>query len=247
MMSAPAPLRTGRGSMCQSVARSHVGRVRTINEDRAFDCPEHGVWGVADGMGGHAGGDIAAQTIVTAMRTLVAGAARIDADALLGAIHAANAAIIERNNALGSDAGSTIVAAHLAADATATIAWVGDSRAYLVRDGMVRQLTHDHSFVQDLIDAGLLSAEAALRHPRANVVTRALGVRLALDIATVAVALVPGDRLILCSDGLSRSLRDADLLIDAPLERLADTLIANALARDGSDNTTVIVIAPAGL
>lgn len=242
MMAAVASHVAGGAFMGQSVARSHVGRVRAINEDRVFDCPDHGLWGVADGMGGHAGGDIAAQTIVTALRALVAGEGAPDAPALIGAIHAANAAIVARNGALGSDAGSTVVAAQIAPDATATIAWVGDSRAYLVRGAAVRQLTHDHSFVQDLIDAGLLSVEAAVRHPRANVVTRALGVALALDVATVVVKLLPGDLLLLCSDGLSRSLHDGDLLAAGSLDALADTLIANALARDGSDNTSLVAI-----
>lgn len=242
MMPAVAAHGAGVPFAGESVARSHVGRVRAINEDRVFDCPDHGLWAVADGMGGHAGGDIAAQTIVTALRAVVVGGDAPDAAALVGAIHTANAAIVARNRALGSDAGSTVVAAQIAPDATATIAWVGDSRAYLVRGGAVRQLTHDHSFVQDLIDAGLLSVEAAVRHPRANVVTRALGVALALDVATVMVALLPGDLLVLCSDGLSRSLHDRDLVAAGSLDALADTLIANALARDGSDNTSLVAI-----
>lgn len=242
MMPAIAARGAGVSFAGESVARSHVGRVRAINEDRVFDCPDHGLWAVADGMGGHAGGDIAAQTIVTALRAVVAGGDAPGAPAMIRAIHTANAAIVARNAALGSDAGSTVVAAQIAPDATATIAWVGDSRAYLVRGGAVRQLTHDHSFVQDLIDAGLLSVEAAARHPRANVVTRALGVALALDVATVAVALLPGDLLLLCSDGLSRSLDDRDLAAAGSLAALADTLIANALARDGSDNTSLVAI-----
>lgn len=238
----PAVARVELAAVNTSVARSHVGRVRAINEDRVFDCPEHGLWAVADGMGGHAGGDIAAQTIVAALRALADGTRVITAGDLLEAIHAANAEIVARNRTTGSDAGSTVVAAHIADDAMATIAWAGDSRAYLVRGGLVRQLTHDHSFVQDLVDAGLLTPDAAARHPRANVVTRALGVSLALEIATVTLPLLPGDVVLLCSDGLSRSLRDSDLRGAASLDGLADALIANALARDGSDNTSLVAI-----
>lgn len=233
-MFAPEPLAV------QSVARSHVGLVRLINEDRVFDCPERGLWAVADGMGGHSGGDLAAQAVVDAFRDLATSDAAIDAAAMLAAIACGNAAIVARNAAHGTDAGSTVVAAQLAGREV-TIAWVGDSRAYLVRDGAMRQLSHDHSFVQDLIDAGLLTVAAAARHPRANVVTRALGVADHVDIATVTVALEPGDRLLLCSDGLSRSL---DTIVpDEPLDAVADTLLQGALERDGSDNVTLICLA----
>lgn len=224
-----------------SVARSHVGRVRLINEDRAFDCPERGLWAVADGMGGHGGGDLAAQAVVDALRALADRRDAIDTRALLGAIERGNAAIVARNAASGGDAGSTVVAAHLHGG-RATIAWVGDSRAYLLRRGAMRQLTHDHSFVQELVDAGLLAAAAAADHPRANIVTRALGVAYGVDIATMTLDLEPGDRLLLCSDGLSRSL--ADLPPDQPLDQWADALVSTALDRDGSDNITTICIHP---
>uniref|UniRef100_UPI0035CB7F5B PP2C family protein-serine/threonine phosphatase n=1 Tax=uncultured Sphingomonas sp. TaxID=158754 RepID=UPI0035CB7F5B len=225
-----------------SVARSHVGLVRPINEDRVFDCPGSGLWAVADGMGGHNGGDLAAQAVVDALRDRIVPGRATDAGDMLAAIRNANAAIVARNEAEATDAGSTVVAAHVAGR-TATIAWVGDSRAYLLRGGAATQLSHDHSLVQELIDAGLLTIAAAARHPRANVVTRALGVTRSVEIATVTLALEPDDRLLLCSDGLSRPLQDMAWEPHGDLHDLTARLLADALRRDGSDNISLICIA----
>jgi serine/threonine protein phosphatase PrpC len=223
-----------------SVARSHVGRVRAVNEDRVFDCPERRLWAVADGMGGHHGGDVAAQMLVEAFRRPCEHGAG-QATAMLDAIATANRTIVQHNRAQGADAGSTVVAAQLAGR-TATIAWVGDSRAYLIRGETVSQLTHDHSLVQDLIDKGLLTRAAAVHHPQANVVTRALGIAEMLDVAVRTVNIRDGDRLLLCSDGLSRSLDDSKLDRAQPLATFADALIADAVRRDGSDNTSLVMI-----
>ena len=114
----------------RAVARSHVGLVRQINEDRVFDAPEHRLWAVADGMGGHRGGDLAAQTVVDALRALIAGP--VDFAALCEALGEANRRILARNREQGLDAGATVVAAMIEGD-VARIAWAGDSRAYLVR------------------------------------------------------------------------------------------------------------------
>ena len=226
----------------QSASRTHVGLVRPINEDRVFDCPARGLWAVADGMGGHSGGDLAAQAVIDALRAQVDGDAPIDQAAMLAAIHTANAAIVRDNRSRSTDAGSTVVAAQIT-DRTATIAWVGDSRAYLIRDRTVRQISRDHSFVQDLIDAGLLTVAAAANHPRANVVTRALGIAEHVDIATVTIELERGDRLLLCSDGLSRSLETDAMRQRVDLDRLVGLLMADALRRDGSDNISLVCVA----
>jgi serine/threonine protein phosphatase PrpC len=177
--------------MGASVARSHVGRVRAVNEDRVFDCPERRLWAVADGMGGHHGGDVAAQMVVEAFRRPCEHGAG-QATAMLDAIATANRTIVQHNRAQGADAGSTVVAAQLAGR-TATIAWVGDSRAYLIRGETVSQLTHDHSLVQDLIDKGLLTRAAAVHHPQANVVTRALGIAEMLDVAAPYISATATD------------------------------------------------------
>lgn len=229
----------------RSASRSHVGLIRAINEDRVFDCPEAGLWAVADGMGGHRGGDLAAQAVIDELRRLTQTADRITAADVLAALIAANAAILRRNRESGFDAGATVVVALLTGE-TAHIAWAGDSRAYRLHGGGTDLLTQDHSVVQELVAAGLLSAEMAERHPQANVVTRALGVGDDVELDWVSVELRRGDRLLLCSDGLSRSLRDHGGAPPSTVQDAADALLADALRRDGSDNISLVIVEPSG-
>ncbi|MFW2850405.1 PP2C family protein-serine/threonine phosphatase [Sphingomonas sp. TX0543] len=223
-----------------SVARTHVGLVRVINEDRVFDCPERRVWAVADGMGGHAGGDLAAQAVIDRLRILTSDERVVRFADMLVALGQANGDIRARNERFAAAAGTTVVAAMIDGS-TGHIAWAGDSRAYRLRDGALDLLTHDHSVVQELVDAGLLTPDRVERHPQSHVVTRALGVEDDPRLQTTSVHLLPGDRLLLCSDGLSRSLATGDADRDA-LDQLADRLLANALGRDGSDNVSLILI-----
>lgn len=223
-----------------SVARSHVGRVRTINEDRVLDCPAAHLWAVADGMGGHSGGDLAAQTVVDSLRTLAASGRPFDFDDVLLALSQANVAICERNAATAADAGTTVVVATISGH-EASIAWAGDSRAYRLRDGRLELLTRDHSVVQELVDAGLLTPAQALRHPRANVITKALGVSRQLDYQTLTMELAPDDRLLLCSDGLSRSLQPEDVWNRTDTADAAD-MMTSALERDGTDNISLVLV-----
>jgi serine/threonine protein phosphatase PrpC len=224
----------------RSVSRSHVGLVRIINEDRVFDCPERCVWAVADGMGGHAGGDLAAQAVIDRLRGLTASDRAIRFTDMLVALGQANGDIRQRNDALHIGAGATVVAAMIDGS-TAHIAWAGDSRAYRLGQNGLELLTHDHSLVQELVDAGLLAADRADSHPQSHVVTRALGVDDDPRLQTVSVRLKPGDRLLICSDGLSRSFATGDATSD-PIEALAETMLANALARDGTDNVSLVLI-----
>lgn len=221
-----------------STARSHVGRVRTVNEDRWLDRSDRGLWAVADGMGGHAEGAAAATIAIEALAALADGDAAIARGTILAALDEANTRI----HAGAGTSGATIVV--LALDGLrATLCWAGDSRAYRIRGGNADRLTHDHSLVQELVDAGVLSESAAERHPRANVVTRALGVAASVVVEVATVTLAPGDRLLLCSDGISRSLHARDFTtMPAELEACADRLLANALQRDGSDNATLVLV-----
>ncbi|WP_374943427.1 PP2C family protein-serine/threonine phosphatase [Sphingomonas sp.] len=218
----------------RSAPRTDVGRVRKINEDRVLDRPGYGLWAVADGMGGLSAGDVAAERTVATLAALDP----VTEAGVLDALQHANAAILAEG---GGRSGATIVAAHIAGS-RATIFWAGDSRAYHVRGTVVRRITRDHSVVQDLIDAGLLDEDKADGHPRANVVTRALGVMAPVVIDTAQVTLARGDRLMLCSDGVSRSLDVRDLARSGDLAALADRLLAAALARDGSDNASLVLI-----
>lgn len=224
----------------RSTSRSHVGRVRKVNEDRVLDRPDRALWAIADGMGGHRGGDIAAELAVAALRRLADDPAEITPGTIRRALEEANRAIFERGAAAGGVIGSTIVALHLA-EGEAHILWAGDSRAYRGQGGFWRQMTRDHSLVQQLVDQGLIDSTQAAHHPQANVITRALGVDSSVQIESLCCVPAPGDVFLLCSDGLSRSL-DSRMPTDGHGEAGADHILADALERDGSDNISFVVV-----
>ncbi|WP_256837509.1 PP2C family serine/threonine-protein phosphatase [Sphingopyxis sp. KK2] len=233
---APQPQECG-DARPRSSSRTHVGHVRKINEDRILDRPERNLWAVADGMGGHHGGDVAAQLAIDALDALDSPTA----DTIVEALKGANAALFNRGHAGERRSGTTIVAANMQGN-IAEIFWAGDSRAYRIRDGVLELLTHDHSLVQELLDAGALSAEEAMRHPKANVITRALGVEDHIVIDRVQIALQGGDLILLCSDGLSRTI-DARVPSALSLHDLASHLIDRAVGRDGTDNASLVIAA----
>lgn len=204
-----------------------------------LDRPDRGLWAVADGMGGHSAGDVAAAITVEALEALANASAPITAASVQQALLDANARIMARRSSGGS--GTTIVAL-LAQNDEASLFWAGDSRAYLIRGGDLRRLTRDHSVVQEMVDAGLLSEGQAVNHPRANMITRALGIAPDPQIETAGLKLMPGDRVMLCSDGLYRSLRAEDLLPDAMIDAIAHRLMLNSLQRDGSDNSSLVLV-----
>jgi serine/threonine protein phosphatase PrpC len=229
--------RRAKAGVIQSVARTHVGLVRMINEDRVLDRPERNLWAVADGMGGHYSGDVAAQMTIDGLDTLE----RPDVQQILRAIEAANSAIFAKFGSEERRSGTTLVAAHIV-DHRLDLFWAGDSRAYRIRGKTMQLLTRDHSVVQQMVDAGALSPDAAIRHPKSNVITRALGVEPDIVIDRVTLPILRGDRIMLCSDGISRSL--GDTLPTAPsIAALAQQLLDSALSRDGSDNASLIIIA----
>ena len=219
-----------------SAARTHVGHVRTINEDRVLDAPAQGLWAVADGMGGHTRGDAAAGLVVGALAPLD----RPDPATLRRALERADAAV--RQKVPGS--GATVVALSLDG-ACAHLAWAGDSRGYRLRDGVLTRLTRDHSVVQELVDAGVLASARAADHPQAHVVTQAIGAADCLAVDSVSVDVAAGDRFLLCSDGLCHRVDDRAIAacLGREPDAAADALVAEALARDGSDNVSVVVIA----
>jgi protein phosphatase len=224
---------------------THVGCVRSLNEDALVAEPEAGLWVVADGVGGEAAGDLASRTAVAEIQAAVAAG-----NALKRAVRNAHKAILEACEAGRGRAGmgTTVVALRLREDAY-EVAWVGDSRAYLYRAGALRQLTRDHSLVQDLVDQGMITASEARHHPRRNIITRALGGRAkaALDVDGVSGQARAGDVFLLCSDGLNGELEDA--CIRATLQdttspsRAAAALVQAALTAGGRDNVTAVVVA----
>jgi serine/threonine protein phosphatase PrpC len=227
-----------------SAIATHVGKVRKINEDAALDYAQLGLWAVADGVGGAAAGDWASACAVEAL-----GALRTPVSALgfLGAVNDAlqnvNTALRGHADASGELAATTIVTLMFFQRYFACV-WAGDSRLYLLREGQLRQISHDHSEVQELVDRGIVAREQARHHPRGNVVTRALGAEETLDAETAHEPLCESDAFLLCSDGLTKTMDDDEIAaaLAQPIDRAVETLIQTALDRGGPDNVTVVAV-----
>lgn len=229
-----------------STAATHPGLVRRVNEDRHCERPQDGLWVVADGMGGHAHGDWAAHAVVQALEGVELPA---DFDAAVqtvaDGVHSANRRIWAEAQRREQQMGSTVVALLIRDDRFAAL-WVGDSRAYLLRDAMLVPLTRDHSQVQEMVDRGLIAPEDAAHHPRGHVLARAIGVGARIAVDVVADSVEPGDRFLLCSDGLSGPVVDEELrqsLSRSSPSEAVEALLAQALARGAPDNVTAIVVA----
>ena len=224
-------------------ARSDVGCVRPHNEDSYL--VQSPLFCVCDGMGGHAAGEVASSIAVETIAKTAPQAA--DPARLAAAVEAANAAVIEAAmNGLGKPGmGCTATCAYIEND-TLAIAHVGDSRAYLLHDGTLIRVTRDHSYVEELVDAGEITADEARVHPNRSVITRALGSDPAMYADHFQLNIEEGDRLILCSDGLSSMVPDSDIENIATQSSTAqicvDNLVDAALAAGGHDNVTVIVV-----
>ena len=231
----------------ECASRTHVGLKRKINEDAILASSECGLWVVADGMGGHDAGEVASNMVTDALRCLPQ-AADLDAAAAaaIDALREVNRALIDLARAGGrrQTIGTTVVGL-LIAGGRYRCFWLGDSRAYRLRDGRIERLSRDHSVVQDLVDAGMLKPEEADAHENANLITRAVGVAETIDVDVVGGAVEPGDLFVLASDGLTRVVPDAELaagLTGAPLEQTADKLIDTVLARGAPDNVSLILV-----
>jgi protein phosphatase/serine/threonine-protein phosphatase Stp1 len=230
----------------RSRAISHIGLVRKVNEDAILSLPERGLWVVSDGMGGHAGGDFASRTVVEAVAMLPPGlAAGGLMQAVRAALQEANATIRREAARRGAGVIGATVVALIVTDGHFVALWAGDSRLYRLRDGAVEMLTTDHSLVAELVLAGRLTWDEAERHPQSNAITRAVGVDKGLTLDKVRGDLRAGDRLLLCSDGLSRYTSQAtlgEILRREPIESVADRLLETALAGGGGDNVSLIVV-----
>lgn len=222
-----------------------TGLQRLRNED-AFVC-EPPLFAVADGMGGARAGEVAARLAAAALEEAREHAR--DADDVAELIAEANRRIFERSRAdpQTSGMGTTVTLALVGPEnGTVTIGHVGDSRAYLLRDGAIEQLTTDHSLVAELVEGGVLTPEEAEHHPQRSAITRALGTDPTVEVDTLTVEVLPGDLILLCSDGLSTMLTDervASLVEEAGRDpaHAADALVAAANAQGGVDNVTVVL------
>jgi serine/threonine protein phosphatase PrpC len=247
MSAAPIIAETCCAGRFRSSAATHVGTVRTRNEDNFVNRPDLGVWAVADGAGGHDAGDLAARIVTDALAAVPKGlgAAELLAEVRLRLGHAHDSIRAEAARRGAHSIIATTVVALLAHRDHFACLWAGDSRAYLLRGGRLVQISHDHSLVQELVDAGALSPVEALHHPRANVITRAVGADFSpLDLDKTSDRLRNGDRFLLCSDGVTKVLPDAELarLLASDDASPAERLIAAALDRNCDDNVTVVTV-----
>jgi protein phosphatase len=226
-------------------AATHVGKVRERNEDAYIVRPEIGLWAVADGMGGHEAGDLASRTIIDALELIEPQATAADLLTACGNhIALANKRLKEISSARGVTVGAT-VAALLASEDYYACMWSGDSRIYIIRAGTIRQLSQDHTEVQELVATGAITAEEAQNWPRSNIVTRAIGILEEPELEITSGPLLDGDSFVICSDGLTRHVADGEILgrvLDSPAQEACDNLLALALERGGIDNVTVVVM-----
>jgi serine/threonine-protein phosphatase Stp1 len=229
----------------EDMAVTHVGLVRSANEDCHVSLPRAGVWVVADGMGGHFNGRFASQTIADAVGTMVIpddveGAC----DSVARAIHEANAVIFARSVEEGKQMGSTVVSLVIRGPEFIVL-WAGDSRAYLYRQGQLIQLTRDHTQVEAMMERGLLTPEEAADHPMKHVLARAVGVQETLEIDGVRDRIESRDIFVLCSDGLSGVVSDSEIaaMLADHGHAAGDLLVAACLERGAPDNVTVTLVA----
>ncbi|HEX9983080.1 MAG TPA: Stp1/IreP family PP2C-type Ser/Thr phosphatase [Thermoanaerobaculia bacterium] len=241
---------------------THVGRQRQHNEDAYLVADEAGLFLVADGMGGHAAGEIASRIAVDSISEFILHTKEDDGtwphaydehfkrstNRLMAAVRMANTRVLEamRKDARLRGMGTTVVAC-LSDSGTMSIAHVGDSRAYLIRDGRLSRITNDHSWVFEQVQAGMLTEAEAEKHPLRNVITRALGGALQVTPDASEIDMHPGDVFLLCSDGLTGMVPETEILrlvatSGENLEQACQKLIDEANERGGLDNVTAILV-----
>jgi len=246
----------------KAIGLTHVGRQRQHNEDSFLVADEAKLFLVADGMGGHAAGEIASKIAVDSISEFIVHTKEDDGtwphaydehfgratNRLMAALRLANTRVLEamRKDARLRGMGTTVVAC-LADDSTMSVAHVGDSRAYLIRDGELSRLTNDHSWVFEQVQAGMLTEAEAEKHPLRNVITRALGGALSVTPDAAEVQSQSGDVYLLCSDGLTGMVPEDEILrvvseSGNDLEKACQDLIDIANERGGLDNVTAILV-----
>ena len=231
--------------MWRSCGLTSVGTVRKHNEDAYLALPEHQLWVVADGMGGHMRGDVASQSVIDAYanfqpkRTLAQTIDDLEQRALTLNNKLRKDITEDQHNVMGST-----LAVMYAKDNNAFFLWAGDSRIYRYRNKALKQISHDHSFVQESIDRQIMSVEDAFAHPSAHIITRAIGVHDVLFIELDHCDVMGGDKFLLCSDGLFKDvmLEEIAAQLDKIPYKAAEGLIDMALSKGANDNVTVIVV-----
>ena len=247
-MSVPDPQnKTLRPLSWSSFGMTDVGKVRKHNEDSLLERPEIGLWVVADGMGGHAKGDVASQMIVNSLKKIHEGTNLTRyIDAIEDRLLDVNDKLLEKARASHNKAtiGSTVVIM-LAFEKYCTYIWAGDSRLYRLRQNELRQITTDHSQVELYVEQGLITREEALYHPHSNMITRAIGATEELFLDMDMQELERNDRYLLCSDGLTKHILDYELesmVKKGTPEEACRKLIDTTLERGAGDNVSVIIV-----
>lgn len=233
-----------------SAAATDVGGKRKINEDALLARPEVGLWVVADGMGGHAAGDVASHAVVHPLGQMERP------DALPDFVEAVEDTLMSVNQQLrdyardqlgGRTVGSTVVTL-LLSQRTGVCLWAGDSRLYRLRNGQLTRLSRDHSAVQEMVEAGAISQAEADRHPKSNVITRAVGGAEVLHVDSAVFAPEADDTYLLCSDGLYNEVAEDSIRrkLGLDAEEATRRLIDEALDNGGRDNISLIIVKVAG-
>lgn len=226
-------------------SRTHPGKVRPSNQDALLiQAGKYGLYGVADGMGGHNAGDVASKMAVLLLGRVLEGASPSE-ELLRAGIEEVNLMIYEeqKTDVKLSGMGTTITVLW-EAEEKIYLGHVGDSRAYLIRNGEIAQISQDHSVVGELLRDGLITKEEAKRHPYRNVITRALGAADTVQVDVTALDKQRGDKYLICSDGLSEYVQPEtmfSLLLRTPHEEAADQLMALALEGGGRDNISLVI------
>ena len=222
-----------------------VGAVRAGNEDALVLRPDDGLWAVADGMGGHRHGALASAALAAALLDApIVGEPEADRANIDAAVQEANRTLFQRSAALGGRMGSTIVTLLIGGDRF-DVAWVGDSRAYVLREGVLHPLTADHTQVQARVEKGLLTPAEARNHPLAHVLTRAVGSEASVEMSRIGGQTAPGDRFLLCSDGVHGVVGEAEIkeaLSFGDPAGAGQSLASLCNARGSPDNFTLIVV-----
>ena len=223
--------------------RTHQGLVRATNQDNWL--AESALYGVADGMGGHRGGETASRVALQVFRNAI-GQKKPDADALRVALEAANRRVFDMASHDETLKGmGTTMSMIWADEKRLLIAHVGDSRIYRLRDGKLHQVTDDHSFVAELVRNNIITPEMAKTHPNRNIITRAVGVDPFVEVDILEEELLPGDQWLICSDGLHGMVEDSEMeqiLTEMELEDAAERLMSRALENGGVDNVTFVLL-----
>ena len=232
-----------------SVCRTDCGRVRTVNQDAFFARDDAGLWAVSDGMGGHAWGEIASAEVIDRLNRLVSSSAScpISREGVERALLDANLALQERSAASGLRLGMGATAAALCASGGRFFClWVGDSRIYRLHDGTLTLLTHDHRYVQELVDRGALAADAARHHPKRNVLTRAVGLERELRIDACEGMLGRQDKFLIATDGVTGICSDDEIASSLQhggnLDDAADRLVTLCNMKGSPDNLALVLV-----